>query len=124
MGDGASGDLPWGVFCLVLVAAMAVSAGLIALLRPYMVRYALARPNARSSHREPTPQGGGIAVVAATLASVGTIPVASIALILGVEALEGVAVEEVDPLRPVDRARRPLTRISAERFPLTPPKEV
>ena len=70
MGDGASGDLPWGVFCLVLMAAMAVSAGLIVVLRPYMVRYALARPNARSSHTEPTPQGGGIAVVAATLASV------------------------------------------------------
>jgi UDP-N-acetylmuramyl pentapeptide phosphotransferase/UDP-N-acetylglucosamine-1-phosphate transferase len=70
LGDGASGDLPWGVFCLVLIAAMAVSAGLITLLRPYMVRYALARPNARSSHKEPTPQGGGIAVVAATLAGV------------------------------------------------------
>src|SRR5262245_5057105 len=27
----------------------------------------LARPNARSSHRAPTPQGGGIAVVAAAL---------------------------------------------------------
>jgi UDP-N-acetylmuramyl pentapeptide phosphotransferase/UDP-N-acetylglucosamine-1-phosphate transferase len=30
-------------------------------------RHALAQPNARSSHREPTPQGGGIAVVAATI---------------------------------------------------------
>jgi UDP-N-acetylmuramyl pentapeptide phosphotransferase/UDP-N-acetylglucosamine-1-phosphate transferase len=70
LGDGASGDLPWGVFCLVLIAAIAVSAGLIVLLRPYMARYALARPNARSSHKEPTPQGGGIAVVAATLAGV------------------------------------------------------
>jgi UDP-N-acetylmuramyl pentapeptide phosphotransferase/UDP-N-acetylglucosamine-1-phosphate transferase len=30
-------------------------------------RHALARPNARSSHREPTPQGGGIAVIAATI---------------------------------------------------------
>jgi UDP-N-acetylmuramyl pentapeptide phosphotransferase/UDP-N-acetylglucosamine-1-phosphate transferase len=69
VGDGASGDLPWGVFGLVLIAAMAISAGLIAVLRPYMVRYALARPNARSSHKEPTPQGGGIAVMAATLAS-------------------------------------------------------
>src|ERR1051325_8544381 len=48
---------------------MAVSAGLVVVLRPYMVRYALARVNARSSHREPTPQGGGIAVVAATLGS-------------------------------------------------------
>jgi UDP-N-acetylmuramyl pentapeptide phosphotransferase/UDP-N-acetylglucosamine-1-phosphate transferase len=34
---------------------------------PILRRYALARPNARSSHSVPTPQGGGIAVVAATL---------------------------------------------------------
>ncbi|QPF95173.1 MraY family glycosyltransferase [Bradyrhizobium commune] len=35
--------------------------------RPLLQRYALARPNARSSHRIPTPQGGGIAVISATL---------------------------------------------------------
>ncbi|MCP3465047.1 MULTISPECIES: glycosyl transferase [unclassified Bradyrhizobium] len=34
---------------------------------PLLQRYALARPNARSSHRIPTPQGAGIAIVAATL---------------------------------------------------------
>ncbi|MCK1722669.1 glycosyltransferase family 4 protein [Bradyrhizobium sp. 141] len=34
---------------------------------PLLQRYALARPNARSSHKLPTPQGAGIAVVAATL---------------------------------------------------------
>jgi UDP-N-acetylmuramyl pentapeptide phosphotransferase/UDP-N-acetylglucosamine-1-phosphate transferase len=51
-----------------IVASAALCAGLILLLRPLLVRYALARPNARSSHRVPTPQGGGIAVVAATLA--------------------------------------------------------
>ncbi|HLH96617.1 MAG TPA: glycosyl transferase [Xanthobacteraceae bacterium] len=50
-----------------LVAAAALSAGLIVLLRPWLLRYALARPNARSSHRKPTPQGGGIAVIAATI---------------------------------------------------------
>lgn len=33
------------------------------LLRPLLIRYALARPNARSSHTTPTPQGGGIAVL-------------------------------------------------------------
>jgi len=55
------------VFALVLIAATATSAGLIVVLRPLLARYALARPNARSSHREPTPQGGGIAVVAAAL---------------------------------------------------------
>jgi UDP-N-acetylmuramyl pentapeptide phosphotransferase/UDP-N-acetylglucosamine-1-phosphate transferase len=63
--------MPWSVFGLVLIAAIVMSAGLIVALRPLLVRYALARPNARSSHREPTPQGGGIAVVAAALASLG-----------------------------------------------------
>jgi UDP-N-acetylmuramyl pentapeptide phosphotransferase/UDP-N-acetylglucosamine-1-phosphate transferase len=46
-----------------------VCAGLIVVLRPALRRYALAKPNARSSHREPTPQGGGIAVIAATIAA-------------------------------------------------------
>ncbi len=39
-------------------------------LRPLLERYALAKPNARSSHTIPTPQGGGIAVVAATIVTV------------------------------------------------------
>lgn len=43
---------------------------LIALLRPLLQRYALARPNARSSHSVPTPQGGGGAVIAAVIASI------------------------------------------------------
>jgi UDP-N-acetylmuramyl pentapeptide phosphotransferase/UDP-N-acetylglucosamine-1-phosphate transferase len=51
-----------------LIVAAAISAGLIVLLRPWLRRYALARPNARSSHREPTPQGGGIAVMVSTIA--------------------------------------------------------
>jgi UDP-N-acetylmuramyl pentapeptide phosphotransferase/UDP-N-acetylglucosamine-1-phosphate transferase len=51
----------------LLLAAIAVSAVAIMLLRPWLERYALARPNARSSHTRPTPQGGGIAVVATTL---------------------------------------------------------
>ncbi|HEX8662568.1 MAG TPA: glycosyl transferase [Beijerinckiaceae bacterium] len=53
---------------IVILASAGLSAALILLLRPLLVRYALARPNARSSHKVPTPQGGGIAVVAATLA--------------------------------------------------------
>jgi UDP-N-acetylmuramyl pentapeptide phosphotransferase/UDP-N-acetylglucosamine-1-phosphate transferase len=44
-----------------------ISSGLIRLIYPFLERYALARPNARSSHRVPTPQGAGIAVIAATL---------------------------------------------------------
>jgi UDP-N-acetylmuramyl pentapeptide phosphotransferase/UDP-N-acetylglucosamine-1-phosphate transferase len=54
-----------------ILASAALCAGLITLLRPLLQRYALARPNARSSHKVPTPQGGGIAVLIATLA-VGT----------------------------------------------------
>jgi UDP-N-acetylmuramyl pentapeptide phosphotransferase/UDP-N-acetylglucosamine-1-phosphate transferase len=52
---------------LVLGAAGAACAGLIVMLRPLLERYALARPNMRSAHKAPTPQGGGIAVVGTTL---------------------------------------------------------
>src|SRR5262249_9160344 len=51
---------------MVAAAAGGVSAGLIVVLLPALRRHALARPNPRSSHVEPTPQGGGIAVVVAT----------------------------------------------------------
>lgn len=40
-------------------------------LRPLLLRYALARPNARSSHKIPTPQGGGIAVLAGAFLALG-----------------------------------------------------
>ncbi len=52
---------------MTVALAAGLSAGLIWLLHPLLVRYALARPNARSSHVVPTPQGGGIGVIAATL---------------------------------------------------------
>jgi len=48
--------------------AFLLGLGLTVLLRPSLARHAMAAPNARSSHQEATPQGGGIAVVAATLA--------------------------------------------------------
>ncbi|MGB9364893.1 MAG: glycosyltransferase family 4 protein [Xanthobacteraceae bacterium] len=57
----------WKTLTIVFAVALALSAGLIVALRPAFARYAVARPNARSSHTVPTPQGGGIAVVAATL---------------------------------------------------------
>jgi UDP-N-acetylmuramyl pentapeptide phosphotransferase/UDP-N-acetylglucosamine-1-phosphate transferase len=52
-------------FVAVVVVTAVLCALFIVALRPLLARYALARPNARSSHREPTPQGGGIAVFAA-----------------------------------------------------------
>ena len=55
----------------VVAAAAVVSAALIRLTRPHLLRYALAKPNARSSHHIPTPQGAGIAVIAATLTIAG-----------------------------------------------------
>jgi UDP-N-acetylmuramyl pentapeptide phosphotransferase/UDP-N-acetylglucosamine-1-phosphate transferase len=38
---------------------------------PMFRRYALARPNARSSHKIPTPQGGGLAVILAVVIALG-----------------------------------------------------
>ena len=53
---------------VIIAIAAAICASSIIALRPLLERYSLARPNARSSHKIPTPQGGGIAVVAATIA--------------------------------------------------------
>ena len=51
----------------ILLAAAVFSAVLIVALGPWLAHYAVAKPNARSSHKLPTPQGGGIAVIGATL---------------------------------------------------------
>src|ERR1700733_10215717 len=66
-----------GLLTAVLTAL--ASAATILLLYPVLKRYALAKPNARSSHLTPTPQGAGIAVIAAV--------VAASALAIGVHAL-------------------------------------
>jgi UDP-N-acetylmuramyl pentapeptide phosphotransferase/UDP-N-acetylglucosamine-1-phosphate transferase len=52
---------------IVFLAAAAASFYIILALRPLLQRHAIAQPNVRSSHNEPTPQGGGLAVIAATL---------------------------------------------------------
>jgi len=51
----------------VVAGAAAIAAALIVLLKPVLVRYLLAHPNARSSHATATPQGAGVAVVLALL---------------------------------------------------------
>lgn len=60
-------------FAPLLLIALAASLAFVLclVLRPLMMRYALARPNARSSHRTPTPQGGGIAVLAGAFLALG-----------------------------------------------------
>jgi UDP-N-acetylmuramyl pentapeptide phosphotransferase/UDP-N-acetylglucosamine-1-phosphate transferase len=89
------------------VAAALICAGLIVLLRPLLQRYALARPNARSSHVTPTPQGGGIAVIAATAvaAVIGLFwapGLGSAIPIVLAAALCLAAVGMVDDLRPIE----------------------
>lgn len=70
MNDGSGNMWLVGGAVTVVFAAL-MSALLIVALLPWLKRNALAKPNARSSHRTPTPQGGGIAVIAATMGAVG-----------------------------------------------------
>lgn len=56
-----------------IALAAVLSSALTWALRPLLLRYALARPNARSSHKIPTPQGAGIAVIGATLITAAAI---------------------------------------------------
>lgn len=57
----------WSIagFALVVVSIISTAA-LIRLLYPVLVRLAVALPTARSSHKVPTPQGAGIAVIGST----------------------------------------------------------
>src|SRR6266851_10181580 len=113
-------DPPPAVLALAIpVVAALICAGLIALLRPLLQRYALARPNARSSHTTPTPQGGGIAVIAATAIAAAptgvlgapypgnTIPVVLIA------AFFLAAVGMADDLRPIPVVPRLALQLAA-----------
>ncbi len=118
---GDEGLRLWAGAAALVIAAL-LSAALIVLLRPTLKRYALARPNARSSHREPTPQGGGIAVIAATIvvtigsagmlgemSSAGT---AEVFTVLAASAFLA-AVGGVDDVRPMPVAPRLLLQMLA-----------
>ena len=60
-----SGALLFGFGLLFVAVTASARCCSSACLNPLLQRYALARPNARSAHRVPTPQGGGIAVLGA-----------------------------------------------------------
>jgi UDP-N-acetylmuramyl pentapeptide phosphotransferase/UDP-N-acetylglucosamine-1-phosphate transferase len=105
-----------------LVGAWLLSMVLIALLRPWLARRAMARPNARSSHRVPTPQGGGLAVIAASFLVVG----AAVALApgafqnqhgqllgLGLAAALLCVVGAIDDMRPLPQLARLLVQCIA-----------
>lgn len=94
---------------LFVVAALAAvgCAVLIRIAMPLLVRYAMARPNARSSHRVPTPQGGGGPVVlVAAAALLAAIPAGLAAPglfhgVLVVSALSLALVGAIDDIRPL-----------------------
>jgi len=99
---------------LVLVAAAVIAAGAIAVLFPLLRRYALARPNARSSHRIPTPQGGGIAVLIAVMAAIAAAALllpqlianpVQLAIVIATAAALAVvgAVDDIRPIEPLPR---------------------
>jgi UDP-N-acetylmuramyl pentapeptide phosphotransferase/UDP-N-acetylglucosamine-1-phosphate transferase len=93
---------------VALPLAAGLSAGLILLLRPLLQRYALARPNARSSHTVPTPQGGGVAIVLAVLVVCGS---ALATLGPGLDAVEAgllapAVLGAVDDVRPLPASVR------------------
>ncbi len=53
----------WQQILIIIAGSAALAAALIPCVMPLLRRYALARPNARSSHKQPTPQGGGAVIV-------------------------------------------------------------
>jgi len=107
-------------FALLLLAAIAaavLSAALILGLKPLLLRYALARPNARSSHKVPTPQGGGIAVIGAGLVVAGAILAAFDAggpfPVVAAAAIGLALVGAVDDIRPLSAGLRLLLQVVA-----------
>lgn len=106
------------------LAAAAISYGLLVLLHPLLARHALAKPNARSSHKHPTPQGGGIAVVGVTVmvslaavAFAGTqaaeLPRLSIVFAAAVGLAIVGAIDDLRPLSPLPRLVLQMAAVAA-----------
>lgn len=70
MSDGAALSLGMVYLLICLVSGLTVAL-MIPRLMPLFTTYALSRPNARSSHRIPTPQGGGVPILASVLSLAG-----------------------------------------------------
>jgi UDP-N-acetylmuramyl pentapeptide phosphotransferase/UDP-N-acetylglucosamine-1-phosphate transferase len=113
MSDAATNNWPV-VAIAAFVAAVAISVAIIIAIRPWLQRIALAKPNARSSHSEPTPQGGGIAVIIATIiAAAGALyalapaaPASASLLALLAAVIVIAAVGAADDIRPIGVAPR------------------
>ncbi|MEE8633866.1 MAG: glycosyl transferase, partial [Methyloceanibacter sp.] len=60
-------QVPLVTWAALVACSAGLSAGLIFVLKPLLIRYALAHPNDRSSHVTATPQGAGLAVMVSLL---------------------------------------------------------
>lgn len=119
-------------FVALLVSAV-LSAVCIKAIHPLLIRYALARPNARSSHKVPTPQGAGIAVISITLlvagCSIAVLPVPAIPalwVLFGATILIA-TIGAIDDLRPISVTPRLLLQavsIAAILFALPPALQI
>jgi UDP-N-acetylmuramyl pentapeptide phosphotransferase/UDP-N-acetylglucosamine-1-phosphate transferase len=92
---------------LTATLAALVAAGMTWYLLPILKKVALAKPNARSSHRVPTPQGAGIAVIVAALGAAVVIiafidaPALRIPVAVFGSSLFMAAVGFIDDLKPI-----------------------
>jgi UDP-N-acetylmuramyl pentapeptide phosphotransferase/UDP-N-acetylglucosamine-1-phosphate transferase len=108
--------------------AVAVATGLLAclttrLLIPILTHLEiLDRPNERSSHRAPTPRGGGIAVIGSILLAwivltrTGSVPSGIYGMVLGTIILA--AVSWIDDLRSLSALARLLAQVAAVAIPV------
>lgn len=106
------------VLALGAAASALLCAGSIVVLKPVLLRYALARPNARSSHTIPTPQGGGIAVLGASLAVAGLVLVLHAEvpkswLVAAAAAVALAVIGAVDDVRPLPAGPRLVLQLAA-----------
>jgi UDP-N-acetylmuramyl pentapeptide phosphotransferase/UDP-N-acetylglucosamine-1-phosphate transferase len=111
-----TGSQVWLVLLTAFAAAI-ISAAVVRLIRPQLLKHVLARPNARSSHRVPTPQGAGIAVIAATLVVAGAVLFGTMdepaALVLFAATLFIAVVGFADDMKPIPVLPRLLLQVLA-----------
>lgn len=118
---------------VALVVAAVLSAVCINAIHPLLIRYAMARPNARSSHKVPTPQGAGIAVISVTLlvagcsvASLSVSATPALWVLFGATILIA-TIGAIDDLRPISVTPRLLLQavsIAAILFALPPTLQI
>lgn len=103
---------PLLIAVFLIIATAIPCRWLCSALMPLFQRYALARPNARSSHAVPTPQGGGFAILCVAVGAVVLCairfeivwPRESLTVLIGMLVLMGIGgLDDVSPLPAIPR---------------------